>query len=201
MLSLTKRAAIAVTGLLLASQSQSASLYLTPDLITPSLVPTVANINVFLDLEGVTAQGGGAEFTFSGVLSYVQFLPSAAFNDLNTDENDPNDPNDDTDNPFTGYGDAPGAAQLEIYVGDFAGITGLILLGNILVNQAAGEPGQISVAASPSDRWGGFINLSGQPIAGFTYNGTTVGEVPLPATAWLFATGFGLASFWRRRRR
>lgn len=198
MLSSFKSALVVAAGMFLAGNSQAASLYLSPDELAPSAIPTVANLNVWLDLQGVTAQGGGAEFTFSGVLSYVQFIPSAAFDALNTDENDPNDPNDDTDNPFTGYGDAPGDAQLEIYVGDFAGITGLINLGNILVNHFAGSPGDIVVAASPSNRWGGFVNLSGQPIAGFTYGGTTV--VPLPATAWLLATGFGLVGFWRRRR-
>jgi hypothetical protein len=202
MLSSVKRTAIAVVATFVAGAGQAASLYLTPDSIAPSAVPSVANLSVFLDLTGVTAQGGGAEFTFSGVFSYVQFLPSAAFDDLNTDPDDTNQPpdadSDPDDNPFTGYGDPPGDAQLEIYVGDFAGITGLIQLGNILVNQAAGAPGAITVAPSPSNRWGGFVNLGGQPIAGFTYSGTTV--VPLPATAWLLATGFGLAGFWRRRR-
>ncbi|GMW07378.1 MAG: VPLPA-CTERM sorting domain-containing protein [Gammaproteobacteria bacterium] len=191
MLSSIKRAAIAAVALCAGASAQAASVYLSPATVTPVGVGTVpAFFTVMLDLEGVTAQGGGFELDFSGVFSYTTFIPSDFFNDLNTDSSG------DTD--FTGYGNPPGDAELEIYLGSFAGITGLNSLGTIQVLQAAGAVGDIVLSASPSNRWGGFVGLDTAPIAGFTYDGATV--VPLPATAWLLATGFGLASFWRRRR-
>jgi hypothetical protein len=198
MKSLTRAIALSA-GLLLAGTSQAASLYLSPSSISPTGVGIVpATADVILDLTGVTSQGGGVELDFSGVVSFTAFTPSAFFNSKNTDDTGTTD--------FTGYGDPPGAAELEIFIGDFAGITGVNSLGTLFFNVAAGSPGAIALAASPSNRWGTFVDLNGNPIAGFAFGniagkpGVGAEVVPLPATAWLFATGMGLAGFWRRRR-
>jgi hypothetical protein len=196
-----KRYLIAAAAALIAGNGQAASFYITPSSIAPSVLPTIVNLSLYLDLENVLSQGGGVELTFSGVLTNSAFLPSAQFDSLNTIPDGPDADSDPDDSPYTGYGppvNQASTADLEIYIGAEAGITGLILLGNILAPQMSGAPGAVSVV--PSSSFGGFITMGGQPIENFTYNGVTVGAVPLPATAWLAATGFGLAGFWRRRR-
>jgi hypothetical protein len=180
------RATAAAAVLLFAAGGQAASLYLTPATVQPAQIPsTPVFFNVVLDLDGIVSQGGGAEFDFSGVIGFTAFSPSSEFDDI-------------ASNGFAGHGAAPSGAELEIWVGDLDGITGVIQLGMITALQQPGAPGAITVTASPSTRWDTFLDLSGDPIPGFTYSGATV--VPLPATAWLFATGFGIAGIWRRRR-
>jgi hypothetical protein len=183
------RATAAAALLLLASAGQAASLYLTPATVQPAQFPsTPVFFNVVLDLDGIVSQGGGAEFDFSGVIGYTAFSPSQEFNDI-------------ASNGFGGFEDpslSGSGAELEIWIGEFSGITGVIQLGMITALQQTGAPGAITVTASPSTRWDTFLDLNGSPIPNFTYSGATV--VPLPATAWLLATGFGIAGIWRRRR-
>lgn len=189
MLSRFIRATAAAAIMLFASAGQAASLYLTPGSIAPVAFPSTPSFfNVVLDLENVISQGGGAEFDFSGVIGFTAFSASQEFDDL-------------IQAGFSGYNtsNVPSGAELEIWVGDFSGITGVIQLGMITTLVQPGAPGAISVTASPSTRYDTFLDMNGDPIPGFTYSGATV--VPLPATAWLFATGFGIAGIWRRRRR
>jgi len=146
-----------------------------------------------MDFTSVTTVGGGVILDITGPLSFNSFTPSTYFNGLNTA------PGDDTD--FTGFGTSnkPGTAEWEIHLGSFAGLTGLNKLGDLTLNLTGTGLGGLVLSESPGDNYGGFVDLSANPLP-VSFVGAQVNVVPLPATAWLFATGFGLVGFWRRRR-
>ena len=169
------------------------SVYLSPASSSVDISAGTTTLELYMDFSGVTTQGGGVILDISGPLSFNSFTPSTYFNSLNTS------PGDDTD--FTGFGTSkkPASAEWEIHFGAFAGITGMNKLGDLTLNLTGVGLGGLTLSESPGTNYGGFVDLSANPQA-VDLLGAQVNVVPLPATAWLFATGFGLVGFWRRRR-
>jgi hypothetical protein len=179
---------LGVLALLAAGSTQAASISFDPgDILIP---PTGQfTVNLILDLGGIASQGGGAEFEFTGGVTFVSFTPSAYFNSFDTNPNGVND--------FTRYGAAGSGNAFEITLAALDGIgSGTNSLGTMAINVYG--PGGIRSFASPV--WDTFIDLElGTAIPGFIFGGLQA-DVPLPATAWLFLAGLGAAATRLRRR-
>ncbi len=160
------------------------------DTATTSADTRTAQFSIILDTTGVSSGGGGAQLAFSGAISFVSFAPSAYFSTFDTDPSSTLD--------FSGAIDPAGPNPFEIFLASFsAQITGLNSLGTITVNIAG--PGQIDMIQSPI--YGTFVDFTtGDPLPGFTFGSLTATAVPLPAAAWLFATGMGFIG-WRHSRK
>ena len=81
-------------------------------------------------------------------------------------------------------------------------ITGMQTLGDLTLNLLGLGTGIITLSEGTGfgQRGDSFAeDLTGADLV-IDFTGGTIEVVPLPATAWLFATGFGLVGFWRRRR-
>lgn len=160
-----------------------------------SAVPTSdvgpVTVDLVMNFEEATI-GGGIIVDISGALAFASFTPSAYFNTLNTTA-------DDTD--FTGFGtnNKPASAEFELHFASFAGVSGEHVLGTLTLDILSEGVGIIDLSLSPDTFYGGFVDLMAMP-QDVTLNDAQVNVVPLPAAAWFFATGMGMAAFWRRRR-
>ncbi len=184
---------LGAVALLAAGSSHSASVGFGSGAGNLNILTSGENINIdlFLDLTGVTTSGGGFELIFSGGASFVSFTPSAYFNTFDTDPNSSGD--------FSGFGDPPGGSPFELYLAAFNPTGGgNNSLGTLQIQMQT--PGSIQMVASPGTRWGEFIDANGAPIPNFGYSTLTGTAVPLPAAAWLFATGMGFVG-WRHSRK
>ncbi len=185
---------VALTAVLMASAGHagiiSASIGLTPGDQTVPLSAGTASMTLVMDFNGTSSGGGGLMLDLSGPISFGSFTPSDFFNGLNTD------PGGDGD--FTGYGttNKPDSAEYEIHFGSFGGVTGLHDLGLLTFNLSDTGTGVVDLSINPS--YAGFADFS--PATTLELTDATIQVVPLPATAWLLATGFALAGLRLRRR-
>lgn len=184
--------ALAVTAAMLAASSANAlSISALPASQEVLATDGIATVDIVMDFESQSI-GGGIIFDFSGPITFQSFTPSAYFNTLNTTA-------DDTD--FTGFGttNKPASAEFEIHLGSFAGFGGQQTLGTLTFAVNDIGTALIDISISPDLFYGGFYDLLANP-QDVTLNDAQIDSVvPLPATAWLFATGMGLVAFWRRR--
>lgn len=188
----TTRLAVAAFAALAATSANALSISALPAVQDVPAEDGFATIDIVMNFEEQSI-GGGIIIDLSGPISLVSFAPSAYFNTLNTSA-------DDTD--FTGFGtdNKPGSAEFEIHLGNFAGFGGNQVLGTLTVALGDIGTGVIDLSLSPDLFYGGFFSLLAEEQT-VTLNDATINSVvPLPTTAWLFATGMGLVGFWRRRR-
>lgn len=184
------------TALLAASGAQAYSISAVPS-STDVIAGDSFSVTLSMNFEAASV-GGGLIFDFAGPISFTGFTPSAYFNTLNTA------PADDTD--FTGFGTStkPADAEFEIHFGSFSGISGNNVLGTLNFSTQDGNTGTglITVAESPSNFYGGFLDLAANPLT-VTYPGqvqVNVNPIPLPATVWMFFAAMGAAATRLRRR-
>jgi len=186
------QAAVAVLAGIAATSANALSISALPATQDVLATDGTATIDIVMNFEEQSI-GGGIIIDLSGPIAFVSFAPSAYFNTLNTT-------NDDTD--FTGFGTAnkPADTDFEIHLGNFGGLGGNQVLGTLTVSLTDSGTGVIDLAISPDIFYGGFFSLLAEE-QNVTLNDASINSVvPLPTTAWLFATGMGLVGFWRRRR-
>lgn len=205
------RMMFAVAAALATSAAQPASISLSPANQGMAISAGIANVDLLIDFGTVRSTGGGLTLDISGPISFNSFSPSAFFDsfDVAKTTQDCFDlfgiVNGDPEVcDFTGFGtdSKPPDTEFEIHLGTFntpSPLTGMQSLGTITVNLTDVGTGLIALAMSPDSFFGPFLTVGGTAIP-MTLTGASIGVVPLPATAWLFATGFGLVGFWRRRR-
>lgn len=183
---------LVAAALLAASSAQALSISLTPASrdVSPGQATT---FDLVMDFEAQSL-GGGIIFDFSGPISFTGFTPSAYFNSLNTAA-------DDTD--FTGFGTTtkPASAEFELHLGNFAGISGQNVLGQLAFTTTGSGTGIIDLSISPDNFYGGFFDFQGnEQTVALGDAQINANAIPLPATAWLFLAGIGAAATRLRRR-
>lgn len=162
--------------------AEAASVSLLPASSTVPLSDGTGTLELFMDFTDDPTIGGGIDLALSGPISFNSFTPSAYFSTV-------------PEAGFTGYGAAAADADFEIHFGNFAGLSGLNKLGDVRVNLLGTGAGQVAININSA--FGDFYS-TGSIKQIVSLNGAQVNVVPLPATAWLFATGFGLVGGWRR---
>lgn len=162
-------------GLLAATVSQAASVYLTPASSTLSLASGSTSFDLYMDFTGTPTVGGGIDLDLTGPIAIGTFTPTAYFTAS-------------TDPAFTGYGTANADADFEIHFGNFAGLSGVNKLGSLTVSLAGLGTGSIALAINQT--FGAFYGTDSLEQS-VTLSGAEVNVVPLPATAWMLLTGIG----------
>lgn len=186
------KALVATVAVLAASSASALSISALPASQEVLATDGVATVDIVMDFE-TQSIGGGIIFDFSGPITFQSFTPSAYFQTLNTTP-------DDTD--FTGFGtnNKPASAEFEIHLASFAGIGGQQTLGTLTFAVTDLGTAIIDISISPDIYYGAFYDLLANPQDVALNDAQIESVVPLPATAWLFATGMGLVGLWRRRR-
>lgn len=199
------RMMFAAVAAMSASATQAESIYISPT-DTPATPGGTASVGLFMDFGSTLAVGGQVLIDLQGPISISGFTPSAYFNTLlagfatnyGSTGNLPVDAEFQVSisTPFTLCGSVPCPSL----------ITGQQKLGDLNFNVGAGLSAldQGIITLSEGDGFGGrgqsfAVDLTGADI-NMVFTGGTISAVPIPATVWLFATGMGLAGFWRRRR-
>jgi hypothetical protein len=200
----TSKCLIAIAFSIAASAAHSASIGLRPDRL--ELAPgtpagTAISFELVVDFGTQLVFGGATDIKFDpaalSLRSGEWFQWDSAFGPIATDSTPPNrmslyDVRDATQGP----------GLVSIGFGNDAGVTGAFTVGKLLLNLAQdAKPGPIAtLTLTDSGKWGGFTDVPGLPIQ-IAYAGATVTAVPLPSSAWLFATGLAMLGMLRLRRR
>jgi hypothetical protein len=199
-------ALITLAGALLATSSaQALSIFVAPadQIVDPSATATTVELR--MDFGTTRASGGQFLIDLEGPISIAGFTPSAFFNTIVSGGSNFSDtdllPQDaefqitmiTPTTICTGGVVCPSLVTGQQVIGTLAlNITGNLDLdlGRILLSEGDGFGGRGPSFAE--DLTGNLLTID--------YGNGQVSPVPLPASAWLFATGFGLVGFWRRRR-
>lgn len=154
--------------------AQAASISLTPASSTVALSNGTTTLELFMDFTNDPTIGGGIDLDLSGPISLgpFAFAPSTYFTTI-------------PDQGFSGFGTVNADADFEIHFGNFAGLSGANKLGDITVNLLGEGTGNIAIAINTE--FGSFFSTSSVEQL-VSLNGAQVNTVPLPASAWLFAT-------------
>jgi hypothetical protein len=170
--------------------AHAASVYVTP---SHSVVPSPGEttvLHLFMDFSDDPTLGGGLDIDLTGPISLQAFTPSAWFDGL--------------DPFFTGYSTEVGVAdhELALWFGDFNGLGGVNEIGTLSVNLLGN--GSAAVNLGINSLYGPFFSATDFDQQDVQLTGATldvgVPQVPLPAAAWLLASGVG-AFFGMRRTR
>lgn len=180
-----------LTALLATSAAHALSISALPEMQNVFVTDGQVTVDIVMDFEEQSI-GGGIVLDFGGPIAFQSFAPSAFFRTLDTAA-------DDTD--FTGFGtnNKPADAEFEIHLGSFNGFGGRQTLGTLTFALLDLGIGSVDVGLSPDTFYGGFFDLQANPQQ-VTLNSAQISSLPLPASAWLFATGMGIAGLRRRRR-
>jgi hypothetical protein len=193
------------TALAFSSGAQALSIFVAPSDQAVEPTATTTSVELHLDFGTTFAAGGQILIDLEGPISIASFTPSAFFNSLigggsNFSSTDLLPPDAEFQitliTPTTvcpGGVVCPSLITGEQKIGDLnLNITGDLNqeLGRILLSEGDGFGGRDRSWAE--DLTGALLTID--------YGNGTVSPIPLPATAWLFATGFGVAAYWRRRR-
>jgi PEP-CTERM motif len=177
---------LALVATTLVTQAQAASVVLTPAAadVPPSAVEF--SFELVMDFASNEATlGGGIDLDLQGPISDVVFVPSAYFQTAG-------------DPLLSGWSTLRADNDLEVHIGNFAGLSGRNVLGTVTVNTSLLNGAVAEVRLATNTYWGGFFSITGAPQS-VTMTGAVLNPVPEPGSAMLLAMGTG-ALMWRLRR-
>lgn len=180
------------------SAANAASITLRPESLFVAPESTLS-LDLLVDFGTPGTTGGATDITFdSRVLSFSSFVFDPAFGPLDSDFIPPNR---DTFFDKLIYDKNTAPNLLTIGFGNFAGIEGAFTAGRLQFSVAKNVQNQqrIDLSIADSAKWFGFFDFSGH-VMPVNYTGATVTAVPLPSSAWLFATGLAMLGMLRLRR-
>jgi hypothetical protein len=198
--------AIGIAAMAATSAANALSIYTSPATELGDPGGTVS-VELYMDFGTTRAAGGQVLIDLTGPISFatVGFTPSTFFNSIigggssyGSTESLPADAEFQV-TLITPTTICNGAACPSL-------ITGLQKLGdlNFDLGSTLSDVNVGIIDLSEGDGFGGRGDSFAQDLTGADLNidfiDGTIAAVPLPASALLFATGFGLVGFWRRRR-